>query len=233
MEFEFLPLSGADNASGAVVVIDVVRAFTTAAYAFAAGASAITVTGEISAALALQQSIPGARLMGENDGNLIPGFDYGNSPEQVQAQDLRQVHLIQRTSAGTQGLVRAVHASALLAASLVVASATAEHLRRLSPPRVTFIATGLGADGWGDEDLACAEYIAALLRGESPDVPALQQRIRRSPVGQRMVAPGQTTFWPGDLTLCLAVNRFNFVMPAHCTPAGQIVLQPQIVLPVA
>ncbi len=231
MEFEFLPLSGADTASGVVVVIDVVRAFTTAAYAFAAGASAITVTGEINEALSLQREIPGARLMGETDGNLIPGFEYGNSPEQIRDEDLHQVHLIQRTSAGTQGLVRATQAGTLLAASLVVASATAGYLHDLAPIRVTFIATGLGAGGWGDEDLACAEYIAARLRGEAPDISALQQRIRRSPVGQRMVAPGQTTFWPGDLSLCLAVDCFNFVMPAHRTPSGQIILRHQPMSP--
>ena len=53
MEFEFLPLSGADNASGVVVVIDVVRAFTTAAFIFDAGAAEIILVSTVEEALAL------------------------------------------------------------------------------------------------------------------------------------------------------------------------------------
>ena len=48
---ELFPLRRADEASGIVVVIDVIRAFTTAAVAFAAGADRILLEQERSAIL--------------------------------------------------------------------------------------------------------------------------------------------------------------------------------------
>jgi phosphosulfolactate phosphohydrolase-like enzyme len=45
---------------GVVVAIDVLRAFTTAAYAFGAGATSILLVGTVAEALDLARSIPGA-----------------------------------------------------------------------------------------------------------------------------------------------------------------------------
>src|SRR5690606_18367462 len=106
--------------SGLVVVIDVLRAFTTAAYAFHRGASEIILVSTVEEAFALRERFPGSLLMGEVDGIRVPGFDLGNSPAEVEAMDLSGRRLIHRTSAGTQGVVRSVRAKILLAASFVV-----------------------------------------------------------------------------------------------------------------
>jgi len=45
--------------SGVVVAVDVLRAFTTAAYAFAAGATSICLVSTVAEALELARSIPG------------------------------------------------------------------------------------------------------------------------------------------------------------------------------
>jgi 2-phosphosulfolactate phosphatase len=45
---------------------------------------------------------------GEVNGLPPEGFDFGNSPTQVMKLDLRGRALVQRTSAGTQGIVRSV-----------------------------------------------------------------------------------------------------------------------------
>ena len=58
--FIFLPLAEADQARGAVVVIDVLRAFTTAAFAFTRGANRILPVSSVDEALALQQATPDA-----------------------------------------------------------------------------------------------------------------------------------------------------------------------------
>lgn len=62
---------GARAATGEVVIIDVLRAFTTAACAFAAGIEEIELVSRIEEALAR----PGFRL-GEVGGRLIPAFDF-------------------------------------------------------------------------------------------------------------------------------------------------------------
>ena len=53
-------LEGADRASGAVAVIDVLRAFTTAAVAFARGAAQIVMVGGVEEALALRERVEDA-----------------------------------------------------------------------------------------------------------------------------------------------------------------------------
>ena len=53
---------------GVVVAVDVLRAFTTAAYAFAAGASSIWLVATVGEAVDLAQRIPGALAMGEEHG---------------------------------------------------------------------------------------------------------------------------------------------------------------------
>jgi phosphosulfolactate phosphohydrolase-like enzyme len=61
-----------DGVSGVVVAIDVLRAFTTAAYAFQAGASSIWLVGAVEEALSLGRAIPGSLVMGEVHGRRPP-----------------------------------------------------------------------------------------------------------------------------------------------------------------
>ena len=92
MEFKRLTLRDCDQATGTVVVIDVVRAFTTAAFAFAAGAREVVLTDSVEEAFALRDRFRGAAggrltclLMGEVGGEPIEGFDLGNSPAALAA----------------------------------------------------------------------------------------------------------------------------------------------------
>ena len=68
---------------GAVVAVDVIRAFTTAAYAFAAGAREIFLVDSVDQALALKRENPRMVAMGEDRGRRPDGFDLSNSPVAV------------------------------------------------------------------------------------------------------------------------------------------------------
>lgn len=195
-----------------VVVIDVIRAFTTAAHAFAAGAEDIILVGEVQEALALRERLPGALLMGEEGGWPVEGFDLGNSPSALLGQDLAGRRLVHRTSQGTRGVVRSAGAEVLLTASFVVASATARYVQRLSPASVTCVTTGAVAPRHGDEDVACADYLTALLRGEEPDVEPFLQRVRKAALDRTMTVPALPYLSQADLDCCLAVDRFDFAM---------------------
>jgi 2-phosphosulfolactate phosphatase len=94
MEFECVTNDTCHTAEGLVVVIDVLRAFSTAAYALAAGAENITLVSSVEEALALKAQTPGALIMGEVNGLPPEGFDYGNSPTELIQHDLRGKHLI-------------------------------------------------------------------------------------------------------------------------------------------
>jgi 2-phosphosulfolactate phosphatase len=217
------------EATGTVVAIDVLRAFTTAAFAFHAGAEAITVVSTVEEAFALRDANPDWLIMGEERGLPVAGFDFSNSPAALADCDLSGRHLIQRTSAGTQGLVRSRNAQHLLAASLCCARATVAHIRTLRPERVTVVITGAHAGyGYrGDEDRACADYLEALMRGEEPpDIDSLTRRVRQSWAGRKFTDPGQPQFLPIDLDYALAVDRFPFAMVVR-RQGGRCVMTPR------
>ena len=73
-------VEGAQDATGTAVIIDVYRAFTTAAFCVAAGAREIVLTASHGDALAMKAKDPALFLTGEIGGKPIPGFDAGNSP---------------------------------------------------------------------------------------------------------------------------------------------------------
>jgi 2-phosphosulfolactate phosphatase len=68
MKFEQVSLQSCAEATGLVVVIDVIRAFTTAAFAFAAGAETITLVSTVEEALTLRKQQPDSLVMGEVGG---------------------------------------------------------------------------------------------------------------------------------------------------------------------
>lgn len=210
--FEYYPLAQVDQAKGDVVVVDVLRAFTTAAYAFNRGAEKILPISSTAEALKIKKQFSGSLIMGEENGLKPEGFDFGNSPVEINRQDFTNKILIQRTSAGTQGLIRSKNHQILLAASFVVASATAEYLKTINPEKVSFIITGKSMGRDGDEDRACAEYIEAVFRGENPSSDAFTSRILTSSVGQSFVRGNLTYLLNKDIEMSSKVNIFNFVM---------------------
>ena len=224
MKIQQATLETCVQATGTVVAIDVIRAFTTAAFAFAAGVRDILLAGEVDEALALRERFPGSLVMGEVGGRRPPGFDFGNSPSALIGPDLHGRRMIQRTSAGTQGIVRSAQADALLAASFVCAGATARYLQRRSPESVTFVVTGAGVYRDGDEDAACADYVTALLRREAPEAAPYLERVRNSREGQFFALLG-SEFPAGDMECCLAVDRFDFAMAVERRD-GLLVMRP-------
>src|SRR5690242_10471755 len=133
MKFNYATLETCHTATGIVLVIDVLRAFSTAAYTFSQGAKEIRLVSTVEEALTLKQQIPHSKAMGEVHGIPPEGFDFGNSPTRILEQDLNGLTIIQRTSAGTQGAVRSVKADVMFATSFVVAGATLHAVRELQP----------------------------------------------------------------------------------------------------
>jgi len=200
------------DAAGLVVVIDVLRAFTTAAYLFDAGVEEIFLVSGVDEAFALRDQFPGSLLLGEVNGIQVPGFDMGNSPSAVLARMDLGKRVIQRTSAGTQGVVRAVKADTVLTASLVNAAATVKYIQKLAPPSVTLVQTGYWPEeGWGDEDVACADVIENLLRSGGYDLDNLTHRVCASRSGLHFDG-SRPDFPQSDLELALRIDYFDFAM---------------------
>ena len=204
-------------ADDTVVVIDVLRSFTTAAVALANGARAIYPVEGLSAALALVERIGQPVLVGAvGGGDPAPGFDFGNSPAHLLQVDLAGKAVVMSTAAGVRGLQRFRRARRLYATSLTCAKATAEAIRAAGATEVCFVITGDWVDRDGDEDIACADYIEALLRGEPVDPLAFAQRVRDSDFGQRFTAGTWPNLPLADLELAARVDYYDFAMPVRC-----------------
>ena len=212
MKFKYTNLDSCHSATGVVVVIDVIRAFTNTAFVFSRGAREVLPVSGVDEALQLKAQMPNSLVCGEVGGLPPEGFDFGNSPSQTNLLDLHGKTIIQRTGAGTQGIARSTNAGTLFAASFVVAGETARQVQKLSPDTVTFVATGQTFDG-GDEDLACAEYLEALLSGTLPDPSPYLERARRSEDAKIFQDPQFPLFPALDINHCASLDTFDFAMP--------------------
>jgi 2-phosphosulfolactate phosphatase len=224
MKFHFATLEDCRGATGLVIAIDVLRAFSTAAYAFSLGAEKIIPVSDPQAALQLKDRLSGALVIGEMGGLPYPGFDFGNSPTDLLAADLQGRTLVQRTGAGTQSLVRCTSAELLLAASFVVAAATVRYVASLSPAAVTFVITGWHGPDTGDEDQACADYLQARFNGQHPDPQPFLARVIASKDAQAHLDPQQPAFPASDLDYCTRLDAFDFCMPVT-REHGQLVMR--------
>jgi len=211
------------------VVIDVLRAFTTAAYAIDRGAREILLVSTVDEAFELRKQDSRLLLAGEVNGYPIDGFDLPNSPSAIAGLDLRNRRLVLRTTAGTQGVVRAVHAGQLFAASLCVARATAESIKRLHPSTVTFVETGVRSKGGGEEDIACSDYIVSILKEAPLGISDIQRQVRNSSAAAKFTGSLDGDFPESDLEHSLRMDRFPFAMEVSRTGDG-LALKPHYVL---
>jgi 2-phosphosulfolactate phosphatase len=205
-------LEGAKKAKGTAVVIDVFRAFTTAAYVMANGAEKILPVGRVEEALELRRQNPGWLVMGEVHGHKVPGFDYGNSPDEVNQVDFTGKTVIQRTSSGVQGILAASGAEEVLLGSFVLAEATVDYIRRKNPGVVSIVAMGWEGEHEAIEDELCAEYLESRLRSARPDFPEMVRRIRADPQGAKFFDPKQKSFREGDFYAAMSLDKFPFAL---------------------
>ena len=205
----------AQEATGTAIIIDVFRAFTTAAIAFDRGAAQITLVAEAEDALELHRSGVGDLLMGEVDGKRPEGFDFGNSPyeiSQAPASEIAGKSLVQSTRAGTVGVAAAANADVIYLGSFVVAQATADAVRRQRPGVLSIIAMGDQGRVRSDEDEQCGIYLRNIIEGRKPDFDAVKSLIMTGGATQKFFDGKQPQYHPEDVALALELDRYPFAM---------------------
>jgi 2-phosphosulfolactate phosphatase len=227
MKIEILQLvEGARQARGLTIVIDVFRAFSAACYVMGNGAEKIISVGELETAFRLKAENPEYLLMGERKERMVEGFDYGNSPFEVENIDFTGKTVVQTTSAGTRGLTNAVHADEVLTGSFVNADAIVNHILRQDPREVSLVCMGYAARHPIEEDTLCATYIRTKLTGATPDYDEMTETIRKTS-GKRFFIAGHQAHAPStDFYLCLDLNRFDFILQARQTAQDEVTLIP-------
>ena len=202
----------AQEASGTVIVIDVFRAFTTAAIAFENGAREITLVAEIEEALELRRRGIGDVLMGEVDGKRPAGFDYGNSPFEIAEVDFTGKSIVQSTRAGTVGVAAAEKAETIYLGSFAVAQATVDTILKDIPEVVSIIGMGTHGVTRSDEDEHCGLYLRNLLEGRKPDQESVRSLILKGGDTQKFFYTSQPQYHPEDVELALQFNKHSFAM---------------------
>ncbi|MFE3946061.1 2-phosphosulfolactate phosphatase [Streptomyces sp. NPDC059118] len=211
MDHHFVGIPELTGVPRAAVVIDVMRAFTVAAWAFSRGVERIVLASTESEALALKESRPGWLAL--KDGAPAAGFDAVNSPGLLRSCDFTGRTLVQKTTAGTVGALAVANAPLVLCASFVVAGPTARFLHAKDPGPVTFVVTG--EDGRADEDLACAQYISRSMAGGDVEAAPYLDRARTSRAAADLAGGLRRGYHPDDVGLCLEIDRFPFAMMAR------------------
>lgn len=208
-----------DLSATTCVIFDVLRATSSMVTALAHGAAAIHPVRTIEEARALKEQLPDAVLGGERHGELIEGFDVGNSPfEYREAVQGRTV--ISTTTNGTVALRACENARSVLVGALLNLDAVADEIRRSSPAAVLVVCAGtfetfaledafaagaliaelgVGADSLTDS----AQAVLALQRQFADPLAALQ--AARNGRALRSKGRGEEVDW------CAQLSRYRVV----------------------
>ena len=227
MNSRYLSIAELTETPKTAVVIDVMRAFTTTAWAFDRGAEKIILAATLEDALALKAGHPDWVTI--KDGAPAPGFDTVNSPALMRSADLAGRTVVQKTTNGTVGAVAVRDSELVLCSAFAVAGATARVLRDRADGDVTYVVTG--ENGTADEDLACAQYIAEVAGGRETDAAPFLDRAATAGAAARLAEHarnGTAGVHPDDAALCTELDRFDFAMVA-APEDGLMVLRRQYV----
>jgi len=200
------------KANGLTVIIDVFRAFTTAAYAFNNGAKKIIPVGKLEDAFKLKKENPDFVLMGERNGIKPKGFDYGNSPFQIENVDFTGKTIIITTSSGTQGVVNAKDANEIILGNFVNIQEIINHIKRKNPEIVTLVAMGDSGIKIADEDELCGQYIKKSLEGKTMDFDEIKDYLKNYKGSQKFFDKNDPHHLEEDFYCALDINKFNFIM---------------------
>jgi len=223
MEVKILHLiDGAKQAQGLTVIIDVFRAFSVACYAFGNGAEKIIPLGDIDIAYKIKKENPNFLLIGERGGKKPSGFDYGNSPTQIENVDFTNKTIIQTTSAGTQGIANATNSSEIITGGFVNVQAIINYIKKQNPEEVSLVAMGSAGIHIADEDKLCAEYIKNALENKPNNFSKIIEHLREYRSAQKFFDPAKDWAPEKDFDLCLSINQFNFVLKVEPYDENQV-----------
>nr|AUG32815.1 2-phosphosulfolactate phosphatase [Paulinella longichromatophora] len=169
--FHFASEVPEDSLPDAAVVIDVLRATTTIAWALRNGAEAIHVFADLNALLSQYEAWPADKrlLVGERGGKKLEGFDLGNSPITVTKEVVEGKRLFMSTTNGTRSLDRVKKVPLLLTASLCNRFSVAKLLVNEKIDRVWIVGSGWEGSYSLEDSLAAgavAEAIGQLIGGD-------------------------------------------------------------------
>jgi 2-phosphosulfolactate phosphatase len=234
LDVAMLPSEALAIETDCFVVVDLLRATTTAATLFAAGLDNLLVVDDVDRAReAARQS--GELLFGEVGGLPPEGFDHGNSPIEAAAASVAGKGAVLFTTNGTLALCSLAPRGAVLAGALVNAGAVASVAAGYD--RVVVVCAGESRGlRFAQEDFLAAGVIARRLTALAPEVgvgdaaalairtasgPDLQHLVRASHHARTLAALGLAA----DIDFALCEDTSLAVPAVVASGAGWALLQ--------
>lgn len=213
-------------ATGLAVIIDVFRAFTVEPYLINNGAKKIIPVGDVQIAYDYKKKDNHCILIGERNGIKLPGFDYGNSPSQIENVNFSEKTIIHTTSCGTQGIVKSINAKEIVTGSLVNAQAIVNYIIKNKTENISLVALCRSGEFPANEDILCARYIKSLL--ENDPLNNLKEEIEKlkTTSGSKFFDKSRQKDFPEkDYYLCTEINKFNFVLKVKKDSKGNLYIE--------
>ncbi|HHO57911.1 MAG TPA: 2-phosphosulfolactate phosphatase, partial [Oceanithermus profundus] len=149
------------------LVVDVIRATTTAAFLLDGGARELVLTAEVAQARA-EARRRGALLAGERGGLPPEGFDLGNSPREVHPDRVRGRTVVMTTTNGTRAALRAAGAAERVGLAALVNAGAAVRWAAARGGDVVLLAAGREGRAALDDAYVLGALVAGF-RGLEPD----------------------------------------------------------------
>ncbi|WP_461450756.1 2-phosphosulfolactate phosphatase [Mucilaginibacter sp.] len=102
-----------------VVIIDIFRATSSICYGIENGAEAIIPVSEVEECLAYQDKFAHYLLAAERNGEVVSGFDFGNSPFSYTKEKVAGKTIVLTTTNGTHALQRSIQAKKIIIGSFL------------------------------------------------------------------------------------------------------------------
>lgn len=210
------------------VVVDALRASATITCLLQRGAAEVLVVKEVDEVYAYREEYPNTLLVGERGGVKVEGFDFGNSPTEIQRADVRGKRVAFTSTTGAQCLVDCLGASAITVGTTINASAVARQVSAMALAEtvpIVIIPAGLATDPsvTAEEDWLGATVLAAHLglpihHASAQSFQHYQQRIQSAGLLQGFLqsSHGQTLVGLGfvdDIRVCAQVDLITDIVP--------------------
>jgi len=219
------PSVEASNKADAAVVIDVLRATTTIAWALQNGAEAVQTFSDLDELRSSAEQWPAdlRLLVGERGGKTLDGFDLGNSPVAVIPEVVQGKRLFMSTTNGTRSLQKVRDLDRVFTAALPNRRAVADRLLHDKPERVWIVGSGWEGAYSLEDSLAAGALASALMeQGATADNDEMQAAVvlwerwqadpeaclRQATHGQRLIRIGNHD---ADFRCCAGLDTLRVV----------------------
>lgn len=200
------------------VIVDVFRAFSTAASILQARPKAYILTNSCTHIRMLPSpSHPATILVGKPEANSTLRYTTPNSPTLIAQLPLANRTVYHRTTAGATGVLASKDADIVLCVGFNNLQATANYIKSFVDYKLVIKPMGHEANTPALEDDLCAAYLAQLLQQPHVDFHLPIQQFKAD--SGRYFFQNNPAYPQEDFACCLQINSHNFAIKADVREA--------------